>query len=85
MIHLNYKDVHDLVNGIGLLCLTMLQEARQMENELHTLEKTCSDDAMEEISRCLGEFLGAIDGYQNDMISLANLLRDYANAMEATK
>ncbi len=85
MIHLNYKDVHDLVRGIGLLCMTMLQEARQLENELNTLQKTFSDDGMEEINRCLGEFFDAIDGYQNDMVSLANLLRDYANAMEATK
>lgn len=85
MIHLNYKDVHDLARGTGLLCMTMLLEARELERELNTLQKTFSDDGMEEINRCLGEFLGAIDGYQNDMIRLTTLLRDYATAMEATK
>lgn len=85
IIHSNYQDIRALVRDVGLLCLTMLMEAKELEIELNTLKKTFSDDGILEIDRCLGDFFDTIDQYQTDMTNLTKLLHDYADDLEATK
>lgn len=85
MIHTNYEEVRVVARDIGVLCRTMLLEAREMEQKMNGLKETFCDDGFEEIERCLEGVFDAVAQSRNDMIEMVKILQAYASGLEASK
>ncbi len=84
-IHTDCRKVQILARDIGVLCLAMLNEAKELEHELTRLKQTLGDDGMELIEGCLSKILDELGQCQSDMTGLTKHLITYAAALRATK
>ena len=85
IINTDYAQVRDMARNIGVQCLAMLEQARELSGDLARLKKTLGDDGMEAVDRCVNDMMTALDERQQDMVALTKHLMSYADGLAQTK